>query len=185
MRQAADRAIAGTGPARGPALQRCSTAGHLAVSRRAHASCGPPRVLIVSEPRRDHHRRHALGTTDSPPRETTSAAPRISVVGMKVLAVAFLVLGTALELLALDLARRDLRDAHDAEERRKAGLPSMMAAGKHTVSAWITEATGLARRGCGCHGRPRAAVGREPGRAGIAPAVYCATPCEQPGGRVR
>ena len=56
-------------------------------------------------------------------------------------AVVLLVLGTALELLALEFARRDLRDAHAEEDARQAALPTTMAAGKHTVSAWITDAT--------------------------------------------
>ncbi len=65
-------------------------------------------------------------------------------------AVVLLVLGTALELLALGFARRDLRDAHAEEEARQAALPTTMAAGKHTVSAWITDATRTRTAGDGC-----------------------------------
>ena len=53
----------------------------------------------------------------------------------------FLVGGTLLELLALELARPDLRDAHNAESQREGELKKLMAAGKHTTHAWISRAT--------------------------------------------
>jgi hypothetical protein len=57
------------------------------------------------------------------------------------IAVLLLVGGTALELLALEGARRDLRDTHDAGEQRQRDKKKLMAASKHTVDEWITQAT--------------------------------------------
>jgi hypothetical protein len=69
-----------------------------------------------------------------------------------VAAVLLLVGGTLLELVALDGARRDLRDVAQAGADRKASLPSTMAPSKHVVSSWISDVTRTRSWGIWCFG---------------------------------
>lgn len=66
---------------------------------------------------------------------------------MTIFAGALILLGAGLELVALELGRRDLVDAAAAGAKRKEQMPKMMAAGKHEIDEWITHATRTRTRG--------------------------------------
>ena len=56
-------------------------------------------------------------------------------------AAVVIALGGLLLLWALELARRDLRDAEAARAAREESLKHMMAATKYVVSDWLSQAT--------------------------------------------
>jgi hypothetical protein len=66
---------------------------------------------------------------------------------LEVVAALLIILGTSFELVALDMARRDLRDARKHGQEREARLSSTMGASKYVVSEWIDRATRTRRMG--------------------------------------